>query len=258
MTTKTPAAEMQKALRAWFDKPLGCSLQAHEIHRLRDVLPQFYGTVALQLGRLGKLDMLDVSPVPTRILLDLAGEPDGVVVRGIPEALPFDAKSVDVMLLPHTLDFCDDPHRVLREVARVLSPEGHAVILGFNPLSLWGARRLFARRPRAMPWCGRFLRLARIKDWLKLLDFEVTHGQMLYYRPPLRGEAARDRLHFLDKIGDRWWPMTAAVYLVAAKKRVLGVTPLPLEWKRKRAIGPAAAEPAARGIVLPFQRRSVK
>ena len=75
------------------------------------------------------------------------------------------------------------------------------------------------------PWCGKFFRLSRIKDWLALLDFETTHGTMLYYRPPLRNEGFMHRLHFLDKMGDRWWPMMAGAYLVVAKKRVLGVTP---------------------------------
>ncbi|OGI46347.1 MAG: hypothetical protein A2151_07470 [Candidatus Muproteobacteria bacterium RBG_16_65_34] len=253
-----PTVALRRELRAWFDAPLGRSLQAFEANALRGVLPNLYGTVALQLGRLGRLDMMDACNAPTRVLLDLLGERNGAVVRAQPEALPFDARSVDVAILPHTLDFCDDPHQVLRETARVLSPEGHVVILGFNPVGLWGLRRLFSPRPRSVPWRGRFLRLARVKDWLALLDFELTHGGMLYYRPPLAHEAVMERLHFLDKMGDRWWPMTAAVYLVVAKKRVLGVTPMPLAWKRRRlVVGPAAA-PAARGMVVPFHRRRLK
>src|SRR3990172_3816020 len=249
------APQRRRELCAWFDTPLGRSLQALEANRLRDVLPGLYGTAAVQLGRLGRHDMLDASAAPTRILLDLPGEPNGVMVHGVPEALPFDARSVDVMLLPHTLDFSADPHQVLREVSRVLRPEGHVVILGFNPVSLWGFRRLVARRPRVAPWCGKFFRLSRIKDWLALLDFEATHGTMLYYRPPLRNEGFMQRLHFLDKMVDRWWPMMAGIYLVVAKKRVVGVTPLPLSWKTRRAIAAGATQPAARGMILPFQRK---
>jgi SAM-dependent methyltransferase len=260
-TVSAPAADqaVRERLSLWFDTPLGRSLQAYESHRLRETLPSLYGTVALQLGRIGQLDMLDASVAPTRAVLDPVSGPHGLsVVQGRPEELPFDTKSADVVLLPHTLDFSSDPHQVLREVDRVLRPEGHVIVLGFNPVGLWGFRRLLARRPRVMPWCGKFLRLARIKDWLLLLDFEVTHGRMLYYRPPLKSENAMERLHFLDKVGDRWWPMMAAVYLVVAKKRVIGVTPMPLEWKKRKIAGPVATEPAARGMVLPFQRRSSK
>lgn len=246
---KAPALDLarQRALRGWFDTPLGRSLQAFEANRLRSVLPNLYGTVAVQLGRIGRLDMLDACVAPTRIVLDILAEPDGILVRGLPERLPFDGRSVDVALLPHTLDFCDEPHQVLREVERVLVPEGHVVILGFNPLSLWGLRRVFSPPPRPVPWCGNFFRLARVKDWLALLDFEPTHGGMLFYRPPLAHEGMMDRLHFLDKTGDRWWPMMAAVYLVVAKKRMPGVTPLPLQWKTRGVPG-AAAEPSARAM----------
>lgn len=237
----------QQALRAWFDTPLGRSLQAFEANALRAVLPGLFGTVAVQLGRLGRLDMLDACVAPTHVVLDVLAEPNGLLVRGVPEQLPFEARSVDLVLLPHTLDYCRDPHRVLREVERVLAPEGHAVIFGFNPISLWGLRRLTVRRPRPAPWSGRFLRLARVKDWLALLDFEFVHGQMLYYRPPLAREGVMDRLHFLDKLGDRWWPLMAAVYLVVAKRRVAGVTPLPVKWKAERLIGPAA-QPTVRSL----------
>lgn len=244
-------------LRQWFDSPLGQSLQAHEAHHLRNMLPNLYGTVAVQLGHIGRLDLMDSCIAPTRVLLDGLSMPEGATrVRGLPEQLPLDAKSADVVLLPHTLDFCEDPHQVLREVSRVLRPEGHVVILGFNPMSLWGFRRLIARRPRSAPWCGKFFRLSRIKDWLALLDFETTHGTMLYYRPPLRHGGFMQRLLFLDKMGDRWWPMMAAVYLVVAKKRVVGVTPMPVSWKTQRAaVAGGATQPAARGMILPFQRK---
>jgi SAM-dependent methyltransferase len=251
------AALQRKRLQAWFATSLGRSLEAHEAHRLRGVLPSLYGTVALQLGRPGQLDLLDSSPAARRLLVDVPDDCEHTHIRALPEQLPLDSKCAHVALLPHTLDFCADPHAVLREVTRVLVPEGHVVIVGFNPVSLWGLRRLLARRPRAMPWCGNFLPLHRLKDWLALLDYEVEQGMMLYYRPPIQRESLIDRLHFVDKAGDRWWPLMAGVYLLVARKRVVGVTPLPVEWKR-RLVGPAVARPVARGIVLPFERSTIK
>lgn len=253
------AVAFRRRLRAWFASPLGSSLLAFETRRLDEVLPHLYGTTALQLGGLGPGDLLAACAAPTHIVHDVwtppaheAGAPSRVC--GLPEALPYDSRSADLVLLPHTLDFCQEPHQVLREAARVLKPEGHVVILGFNPISLWGLRRLFTRRPRPAPWCGRFFRLARIKDWLGLLDFELTHGRMLYYRPPLARAAFAQRLRFLDQAGDRWWPLMAAVYLVVAKKRVVGVTPLPIEWKDRRMLGSAATEPVTRGLVGGMRR----
>ncbi len=267
----------RRDLRAWFATPLGRALLAAEGCRLAELLPGFYGTVALQLGRIGDCDLIESSAVATHVLLDGAahrtaprrGQVPLACVRGQPEDLPCDSRSVDLALLPHTLDFCHDPHQVLRETARVLKPEGHAVVIGFNPWSLWGLRRAFARRPRTAPWNGRFLPLARIKDWLALLDFEPTHGRMLFYRPPYGRSSVMRRLRFLERAGDRWWPLLAAAYLVIAKKRVPGVMPIPLEWSAGRAATAVAAPvrrasaafahsgaaPGDRGVVLPFRDR---
>lgn len=265
----TVASRLQVA--QWFDTPLGRSLQAVEAHRLRAILPSLYGTVALQLGRLGKLDLLDACIAPTRIVAEedsawyrvncpveqrLTGSRT-VCVLSEAHALPLDERSIDVALLPHTLDFSSDPHPVLREVSRVLRPEGHVVILGFNPMSIWGMRRLVAREPRPVPWSGHFFRLARVKDWLALLDFECTYGSMLYYRPPLAREHAMDRLFFMEKAGDRWWPLMAAVYLLVAKKRVFGMTPLPIEWKTRRQPALVGAKPAVLGSIAGGGHRRV-
>ena len=163
-----------------------------------------------------------------------------------PEALPFDAKSVGLVILPHVLEFTDDPHQVLRETARVLVPEGHVVIVGFNPLSLWGLRRAMRFGTESAPWAGRFYRLTRVKDWLALLDFEVVGGEMLYHRPPLASDRFRDRLRSLETAGERWWPMLAGVYVLVGRKRELGLTPLRPTRLHNRGLVPGLAEPVVR------------
>lgn len=244
-------ALLRRRLCAWFDTPLGRSLQATEAHQLRAVWPQLYGTVAVQLGHIGRHDLLEGVIAPTRILLDVPDSHDFnnvAPVYGVADALPFETRSVDLVLLPHTLEFSPDPHQVLREVQRVLAPEGHVVILGFNPFSCWGLRRLFLHKQGRAPWCGRFLPLARVKDWLALLEFEPTQGKMLYYRPPFASDRLRERLFFLEKAGDRWWPMAGGVYLLVAKKRVPGMTALRPVWKTARRPVTAVAKPVARGL----------
>ena len=238
-------AARRRRLRRWFASPLGYSLAAAESDHLHTVWPQLYGTVAVQLGATGEFDLLESCLAPTRMVLELPGsQPVGASrwVYGLPEAMPFDSRSIDLMCLPHTLEFAADPHQVLREAHRVLTPEGHLVLLGFNPLSLWGMRRFLARG-RGTPWSGHFLHLQRVKDWLKLLDFELGTGRMFYYRPPF---ALRGGFRWLEQAGDRWWPMGAAVYLLVAKKRLAGMTPIKPRWRQQAFPSRAVARPALR------------
>ncbi len=154
------------------------------------------------------------------------------------EELPFASQSIDLLVLPHALEFADDPHRVLREVERVLMPEGQVVISGFNPVSLWGMRQLVGRSFNApfLPSEGQFLALTRLKDWLKLLGFEVNRGNFGCYRPPFRAEAWQGRFGFMEGAGRRWWPFCGAIYMVHAIKRVQGMRLIGPAWKdRKRA-----------------------
>ncbi len=148
--------------------------------------------------------------------------------------------------MPHILEFTEDPHQVLREVERVLVPEGHVVITGFNPVSLWGVRQYLTRLGASpyLPREGRFLTLPRIKDWLKLLSFDVERGRFGCYVPSVRQERWLARWQFMEKAGDRWWPFLGAVYMLTAVKRVRGMRLIGAVWKSKeepaRRLAPAA------------------
>lgn len=254
--------ETRQAVFDWFEQPLGRSIQANEVDRLRPLLAGLYAVRAVQVGSIGSFDLLESCDAPSRYIVDtLPGRGNEACnqVRAMPEALPFDSKSVDLMVLPHTLDFSDQPHQVLREIERVLIPEGHVVILGFNPVSLWGLRRLFARRARrTAPWNANFIGLRRIKDWLELMQFEITGGSMLYYRPPLANSSLLDRLFVLDKVGDRWWPLMAGVYLLVARKRVAGLTPIRPQWRMRLVEDGFGRVSSYRGLTRASKLRIVK
>ena len=160
--------------------------------------------------------------------------------------LPFEAQSVDLLVMPHTLEFTRDPHRLLREAERVLMPEGQLVILGFNSLSLWGARQAFGKmagRP-FVPAAQDLIAFTRIKDWLKLLGFELERGRFGCYRPPLAHENWLTRFAFMEAAGDRWWPIFGAAYMVTAVKRVRGMRLVGAIKAKKPVLAPGLA-PAA-------------
>ena len=145
------------------------------------------------------------------------------------EALPFQDASLDLLVLPHTLELSYDPHATLREVQRVLVPEGRVVICGFNPNSLWGLRQSLRRR-----WddVGDFIGHGRLKDWLQLLSFEVESSSFGCYRPAVETDRWLQRWAWMDSAGVRWWPIFGSVYGVVAVKRVHGMRLMSPAWKR--------------------------
>jgi SAM-dependent methyltransferase len=146
------------------------------------------------------------------------------------EALPFPENSLDLLVLPHTLELSHDPHATLREAERVLVPEGRLIICGFNPFSLWGFKqkrshlyKKFNLGELYLPEAGEFITHKRLRDWLKLLNFELEGSEFGCYRPAVRSQAMLQRFAWMDKLGSRYWPILGAVYVVAAVKRVHGM-----------------------------------
>jgi SAM-dependent methyltransferase len=177
-----------------------------------------------------------------------SGVADGAGIRALPFELPLDSASVDAVLLPHSLDFCAEAPLLLREVERVLIPEGRVILFCFNPLSSWGLMRAWPRRRqrRHVPWCGAQLTPFRVGDWLRLLGFTQETREMLVFRPPLRRSLVQ-QLDWLESTGRRWWPLLGGVFAVRAVKRVPARTSLRPAWRAPSPLLPGSrAEPTVR------------
>jgi SAM-dependent methyltransferase len=251
----TDEATAGDALSAFLRSPPGRYALAWEQQHLNAGVADIFGYHALQLG-LPEIDALRENRMPLRFcasdrLLDARlyrgdGEYGKVAVINRYEELPFASASIDLVVMPHILEFAHEPHQVLREVDRVLVPEGQVVITGFNPGSLWGLRQMLARLGMSayLPRTGQFIALPRLKDWLKLLSFEVNRGRFGCYAPWARSDQWLARWRFMEKAGDRWWPVLGSVYLLTAVKRVRGMRLIGPAWKRKeertRALVPVA------------------
>jgi SAM-dependent methyltransferase len=224
------------AFADWLATPLGQYVLAREQAYFDQAVADVFGYNAIQIG-LPRIDYLRASRIIHKCRLGLDA---GVDVRGDARDLPLATASADLIVLPHVLEFDEHPHQILREVARALVPEGHVVITGFNPWSLWGVRRRFGANGVA-PWNGRFINLPRIKDWLALLGLEIGGGQMACYAPPCRDDKWLARFAFMEAAGDRWWPIAGGVYCLQAVKRVKGLRLIMPKWSDRLVKKPLAA-----------------
>jgi len=247
-------------LHEWFTSPPGQYLLAWEQALFDELVADVFGYHALQLG-LPLLHGLRANRMAHRWLaMDAAqsampwGQTENpLFLQADAAALPFPEASLDLVLLPHTLEWNAHPHTSLREVQRVLVPEGRVVISGLNPWSFWGLRqrrawlyrRLGGRGPLYLPDETDFIAPGRLRDWLRLLGFELESISFGCYRPALCSESWLQRYGWLDASGARWWPILGAAYIMVASKRVRGMRLIEPTW-RKRAQTVGQSVPVAR------------
>jgi SAM-dependent methyltransferase len=244
-----PADTIDRCLRNWYQGTLGQLLLQEEQRVLNSVLANLFGYHLLQCGYLETDALFSESRISHRVLLlkDASAAGKHLSVCGEPEYLPFASESLDLVLLHHSLNFEQEPHRILREADRVLIPDGYLVIVGFNPWSMFGLRRALLGWLGYTPWCGRFLPLWRLKEWLSVLGFEVIDTRKMFYRPPISQATIQDKLSFLEQAGNRVWPFFGGVYVLVARKCVIPLTPIRKRWQlKKRLLPTGATEPTTR------------
>ncbi len=251
-------------VRQWYQTELGQAFLHSEKQSLNKLLEQVFGYNLLQLGCLDDSSLTDSSRTSFQYICEsakylnngykLPGQQVSYV--GEFQDLSIQSHSIDAVLLPHTLEFEPEPHQILREVDRVLVAEGKVVIMGFNPFSLWGFWHKYweirnriasdANREKVpLPSCGHLLSQKRLRDWLKLLGFDIQLVSEYFYRPPVKNAALLKKLEFMEVAGRASRLLPAGGYLMVATKRVSTLTPIPQKWKFTKAIiGSNTIEPA--------------
>jgi SAM-dependent methyltransferase len=242
-------------LRAWCKQPLGQQLAVAEQDLLRDVLGDVFGYHLVQLDPSCQSDSLAASRIMHRVVQSCTdqGLEQAPGLLGCAEALPLQSDSVDAFVLSHVLELADDAHQVLREIDRCLVAEGHLIVLGFNPYSWWGLRKVMFGWRGKVPWSLRFVSLPRLKDWLSLLGFDTMQTRYLFPYPPWqygagsinKGTTLLHRLH-----GDHW-PLLAASYLLVARKRVTTLTPIKPRWRPQRSVLAGGVVGTSQGSLWP-------
>lgn len=227
--------DLQPDFRTWFGSDLGHYLLQEEESLLGRILPDLFGYHALQIGQVVDRNLLSSSRIRHRCIVDVSmpAVPGLSSLRAQPEHLPFAKESLDLVFIHHGLDGAPSPHALLREASRVLIPEGHLLIVGFNPWSLWGLWRMFRLPWAELPWLRRPLGPQRLADWLTLLDFEVMGLESVCFVPPLNHASIRRRFAWLELLGRRYWSQGGAAYVLLARKHVSCLTPIELRRSQR-------------------------
>lgn len=248
-TSETKSAPFARAgFLSWLGGSAGGVLSRREQEEMNRILPELFGYHLAQVGCYPGQTLHEASRIGHKVVLRLEedgpGNAGGAVAAAA--ALPFAAESIDVALAPHVLEFAPEPYGALKELERVLIPGGHLLVVGFNPCSFWGLRRLAPWRRANSPWNGRFHSAFRVRRWLGLLGLEPLETGRFLFRPPLEQAALMRRLLFLEKLGKLCWPFFGGTYVILARKRVAPLTPIKLPWRglRKPIASGASADPA--------------
>ena len=240
--------QLKLSLSEWCSLPLGNEIVKIESDCIQRLLPKRFYRTAIQAGHLPKSLLVDKHAIMVKCDgFEGLGNSDAQVIARA-EYLPFPARSIDLLLLPHVLEFSSSPHEVLREISECVVPEGIVVISGFNPYSLLGATRSICKQGRSTMKHARFYPVTRIRDWLALLEFEVVAGEFLFYRPPFSQQKRLDKMLVLEKIGERWWPILGSVYILVAQKKERGIR-LKFKGKKSPKLGGRVLSPVAENSI---------
>ena len=218
-------SDILSELESWYARENGQYLLQETRNALSDVLDTSFGYHILQVGVSGGRPLCADSPINHRIYCT-ERLTAGANLLASPDEIPLDSDSVDTVIVHHCLEFAANPHQVLREVQRVLTPQGQLLVVAFNPYSLLGAKAYVRRMLRDPLWRRyRPVSESRLSDWLHLLGCEVVGTRRLYGLPP----AGRGRLRDYLTRGDRWIARhnlpAGGVYILHGTKQVAGLHP---------------------------------
>lgn len=245
----------KQQLKDWYKGPLGTKLVEAIFKQLQPFLETSFGYYAVCLGCPdGVRHCFEAARIRHRFMMDLL--PGDVDVFGEAEALPFAADSTDLVVLMHTLSLSSNPHAVLREVDRILIPEGKLVIVEFNPISLWGLRKVLTLWQRKSPWSGHYYAASRLRDWLHLLGFEQEHQYHCGYLLPLDSDWLMRHSSLFSRLCERWLGFSSALNVLVFEKNIQPLTPIRQRWARGRLIAPEVIRSAAnRGMKYDPKKR---
>ena len=209
----------------WWMTPLAKELVAAELQLIERLLPQRQYPVGLQVQ--GPLSTAYWGKSNPLVKFQIVSRPDQQAAgRVVADAnfLPFAEQSVDLLILPHVLDFSECPHDVLRESTQCVTSDGALVIVGFNPMGSISLIKMCRISKGSILSYIQFQSANNVRRLLATLGFEVFAGEFTFFRPPINRSKILRSLKQLELAGARWWPALGSVYILVARRHSMNVS----------------------------------
>ena len=186
----------------WYAQPLGQHVFKAERIIAKELLASISGQHLVQLGGNNQQFYTpDDLAIDYRVKLsfdDCTTFPGPSIQADFFE-LPLAPGSVDVILLPHVLDFVKYPKRLLSEAYQALIPGGHLLIIGFNPYSIWGGCKSI-KTPALSPLHALYFHSPyKIRRWLYAVNFDVQTQKTGFFRLPFNKESILLKTIFFEQ-----------------------------------------------------------
>jgi len=213
-------------LRDFYARPLGIAVRRLLAHRLRARWRNVAGETVIGLGyappllgpyRDEALRIGAVMPAAQGALVwPRVGDKLTVLVDE--EHLPLADNSVDKLLAVHCLETAERVRPLLREIWRVLSPQGRIMLIVPNRRSIW------ARTDSTPFGHGRPYSRHQLDRLLADAMFSTTGWQYVLHAPPIEHNLVLRSITGLERVGASLWPGIGGVIMVEGKKEVLAPT----------------------------------
>jgi SAM-dependent methyltransferase len=228
-----------RELAAYYDGPAGQVARRVVLHRLRAVWPSLAGQRLLGLGHAMPY-LRAFLPEAERVLAaapySQGAHPWGDDGRNLvtlteERHLPFPDGGFDRILMIHGLEIAEAQRPMMRELWRLLTPDGRIMIVAPNRTSLW------AQLETSPFGHGQPYTRSQLEKLLKDSLFQPERWDTALHMPPFRRRRPSFGMGW-ERVGRRMWPKLAGVHIVEASKSLYSPVPT---GQRVRQLKPATA-----------------
>ncbi|WP_292460331.1 class I SAM-dependent methyltransferase [Methanothermococcus sp.] len=173
--SKTPFDEYAEEYDNWYDE--NKKMYELELEAIKKFIPKPEKRkkgleIGVGTGRFAKPLGIEYGLEPSKSMAEIAKRRGIYVYEGVAENIPIDDKSFDYVLMTTTLCFLNDPIKGLKEIKRILKPNGKLIIGIIDKNSSLGKIYESKKKKSKFYKYAKFYSLNEVLNWLKELRYK--------------------------------------------------------------------------------------